>query len=260
MTSILGPTKTTGLCLEDHYQWDGDWESHQGGRIVEQGHVLVCVKCRNCFKNKKKHASKTCKEKKRLVFWRVSQYLCLKILVKLHHVPRRYPQQTSWKVEHEECYFAPKMEGSYYLQGEFLPTCAILEMENAVGRIFGGFSKASPEKSWCTDVASSMKISQHGNLIEVDCNSSLDRLGHLVRCGKECCMVSPSPGPGVGGSVFQKDCWLQLICFGRFGYCPVLLIYSSIQFEPRVPLSFFWGRRYFFQLEALATKAVYICI
>lgn len=124
---------------------------------------------------------------------------------------------------------------------------------------FLGFFKAH-EKSWCTDVASSMKISQYGNLIEVDCNSSLDRLGHLVRCGKECCMVSPSPGPGVGGSVFQKDCWLQLIFLGRFGYRPVLLIYSSIQFEPRVPLSFFWGRRYFFQLEALATKAVYTYI
>ena len=132
------------------------------------------------------------------------------------------------------------MEDSYYLQGEFQTQHVLFFGDGKRGcQHFWGFSKAPPEKSWCTDVASSMKISQHGNLIEVDCNSSLDWLGHLVRCGKECCMVSPSPGPGVGGSVFQKDCWLQLICFGRFGYCPVLLIYSSIQFEPRVPLSFF---------------------
>ena len=199
------------------------------------------------------------KRKTRLVFWRVSQYLCLKILVKLHHVPRRYPQQTSWKVEHDECYFAPKMEDSYYLQSEFQTQHVRFWRWKTRLPAFLGLFKAH-EKSWCTDVASSMKISQYGNLIEVDCNSSLDRLGHLVRCGKECCMVSPSPGPGVGGSVFQKDCWLQLIFWGCFGYCPVLLIYSSIQFEPRVPLSFFCGRRYFFQLEALATKAVYIYI
>ena len=95
----------TGLFLEDHYEWDGDRESHQGGR--KGGYFSLCVKFRNCFKNNQKHAS--------------------------------------WKVEHDDIFFAPRVEDSYFLQGEFLPTCATLEM---VSYAFWGLN-GTPEKSWC---------------------------------------------------------------------------------------------------------------